>query len=407
MKKIIALLTAVTLLLTLGLGAAGVHVISEISKHETKIIQNVAGAVTAEDHGMENTLVSAVMDGEFKHLKEGKSVLERYGYGGDSWKEERYGKETASYMALLTLLCVCTLLWIYAALFFVWKRKKRQEENILSALDKCLSEDYGYLKERKTAEGFENSAFYDTLLKISEKLRVRTEALNEERDSTKSLVTDISHQLKTPISAMKACFDMYVEAENKIEREEFLMRSRIQMDKMETLAASLINISRLETSMITLKREECSLREILIGALNTVYHKAASKNIDIAASDFEDIKLRLDFKWTVEALANVLENGIKYSPAGSVIQVRVDKLFSFVRIEIEDEGIGIPKEDINNIFKRFFRGSSDAVKKEEGSGVGLYITRKIIEEQGGAISVKYTDSLSHGRGSIFVIHLLM
>lgn len=173
------------------------------------------------------------------------------------------------------------------------------------------------------------------------------------------------------------------------------------MDKLENLTAALINISRLENNMITLTPEDVSLTDVLIGAINTEYHKAVAGDVEIETEDFEDVELRLDRKWTVEAFANIIDNAIKYSPPHSVVTIRVNKLFSFVRIEIEDRGIGIPKDERNRIFARFFRGRADAVKEEEGSGVGLYLTRKILEDQGGTVSVKS----KLGEGSTFVIQL--
>ena len=125
------------------------------------------------------------------------------------------------------------------------------------------------------------------------------------------------------------------------------------------------------------------------------------KNIEIVTSEFEDIPLYLDLKWTVEAIANILDNAIKYSQCGSDIQIRVQKLYSFVRVEIEDKGIGIPKEEQNKIFTRFYRGNNDIVKNQEGSGIGLYLSRSILEEQGGTVSVRSC----LGKGSIFVIQL--
>ena len=153
--------------------------------------------------------------------------------------------------------------------------------------------------------------------------------------------------------------------------------------------------------MITLNPEKTALTDILVGAVNTVYHKASGKNIEIVTEDFEDVKVNVDRKWTVEALANILDNGIKYSPAGSTISIRVNKLFSFVRIEIQDQGIGIPREERNRIFSRFYRGSDETVKKQEGSGVGLYLTRRILEDQRGTVSVRS----SAGEGSTFAVQL--
>ena len=270
----------------------------------------------------------------------------------------------------------------------------------MAVLEDCISENFRFADDDELRDAVDVQ-FAESLQRLEQKLRLKTAKFNEEHDNTKTLVTDISHQLKTPISAMKVCFDMYLEAETKEERDEFLNRSRIQMDKLENLTAALINISRLENNMITLTPEDVSLTDVLIGAINTEYHKAVAGDVEIETEDFEDVELRLDRKWTVEAFANIIDNAIKYSPPHSVVTIRVNKLFSFVRIEIEDRGIGIPKDERNRIFARFFRGSADAVKEQEGSGVGLYLTRKILEDQGGTVSVKS----KLGEGSTFVIQL--
>lgn len=153
--------------------------------------------------------------------------------------------------------------------------------------------------------------------------------------------------------------------------------------------------------MIHLQPADVSLTDILVDAVNSVYEKAAAKQIAIDTEEFPDIPLFLDRKWTAEALFNILDNAVKYSPTGSLISIRVSALYSFVRVEIEDQGIGIPKEEYNNIFKRFYRGRQKAVQKTEGSGVGLYLSRKILEEQGGTLSVKAAKE----QGSIFVVQL--
>lgn len=107
-----------------------------------------------------------------------------------------------------------------------------------------------------------------------------------------------------------------------------------------------------------------------------------------------------DPHWTREAIANVLENAVKYSPADSCIQIRLMRRTSFLRIDIEDQGIGIDSREYSKIFQRFYRGSALQVKEADGSGVGLYLTRTILEAQGGSISVS-----SGKRGSIFTVQL--
>lgn len=409
MKKIIILITIVAFAATAGLGALGIHTVYEADRHEIRALQNVAGAVVSEYPEAEEVMVSAAMDEDMKNLKRGESILGSYGYDDEKSLGREARKTIFIYMAVIVAFFLITLVLIYYIVIYTERKKGLREKHILDILDMCLSEDFSFTNDEKLMDSLGNPIFADLLGKLADSLKVKTDHLREEQDNTKVLVTDISHQLKTPISAMRACFDMYVEAENDEEREEFLARSRIQMDKLEELAHSLVNISRLENSMITLKREEVMLSDLIIGAVNTVYHKAAEKEILIETGDMEDMQLNMDRKWTVEAIANILENAVKYSLKGSRIEIRVNRFFSFVRIEIEDWGIGLEKEEYNRIFRRFYRGKSDVVRNEEGAGVGLYLSRKIFEEQGGTISVRGKTSLgkdSEGNsGSIFLIQL--
>ncbi|MDE6951231.1 MAG: HAMP domain-containing histidine kinase [Lachnospiraceae bacterium] len=268
-------------------------------------------------------------------------------------------------------------------------------------LERCLSDDYDFLRDFQKTPPMKQDELSDTFLKLAKKLSLKSEILAQERDHTKTLVTDISHQLKTPLSALKTCFFVYLEADTPEEKEEFGRRCQFQLEKLENLTASLIHISRLENAMILLRPAPVSLTQILIDAVNAVYEKAQSKEIILDIGDFEDITLSLDLKWTAEALFNILDNAVKYSETGSQILIRVQPLYSFVRLEIEDQGIGIPRGEYNNIFKRFYRVQNETVQKAEGSGVGLYLSRKILEEQGGTLSVK----AAREQGSIFVVQL--
>lgn len=401
MRKHTVIFTVLVIALILSLGAFGGMAIYHAQMQEVKRVQNLAGAVVSVYPETEEAFVSAVMDQDFEQEKSGARLMSHYGYHENMTVRENYRKTLSVYFVILALLLSVSLGFGYFVVFHARRRRRRQEDALLSILDDCLSGDYGFTKDESRLGRLQNPYFADSLVKLAQSLKLKTDRLDEERDNTKTMVTDISHQLKTPISAMKVCFDMYLEAESEDAKNEFLNRSMIQMDKLEQLAAVLVNISRLENKMIKLEREDVSLLDILTGAVNAEYHKALAKSMEIAVDEFEDIRLYADRKWTTEAIANIIDNGIKYSPAESCIDIAVNKLFSFVRIEFKDRGIGIPKAEKNKIFSRFFRGDSAAVKAVDGAGVGLYLSRKIIEDQGGTISV-YSRS---GGGSIFVVQL--
>lgn len=403
MKKIFAALTVLTITLTLLLGFFGIRSMRISYRQEIRSVTNLAGAVLSEYPQAKQTILSAIEDDSFGTWQEGYDILTRYGYD-----EERKINENAFYQQFSHIyiagLTVFLLLMIGMEVCFflgITRKQKRQEAELLAIVDHYFSENYQFINDPTLQDRLENPVLAELLIRMGEILKQKTEYLSEERDNTKTLVTDISHQLKTPISALKTCFSMYLEADTPEEKEEFLNRSQLQMNKLEALVSSLIQISRLETSLITLNKESVTLTELLVGAVNSIYHKAAAKEISIETSDFDDITLKLDRKWTTEALVNILDNAVKYSPYKSGIQIRVQPLFSFVRIELEDEGIGISTEEQNHIFQRFYRGAKEEVKQAEGSGVGLYLTRKILEEQGGTVTVHPAPD----HGSIFVVQL--
>ncbi|MGL5067634.1 MAG: sensor histidine kinase [Sarcina sp.] len=234
----------------------------------------------------------------------------------------------------------------------------------------------------------------ETLLsKIENKLKVLYECLElknktikDERDSIKSLIGDISHQIKTPMSSInlysETLLNRDLDDEKKNEFAEFINSG---VKKIEWLIDSLFKVSRLENGVIELDKKSNSLKEILARCIGDLYVKANKKNIEIIVDFPEDINLNLDFKWSIEAIFNVLDNAIKYSLNDSVIKIIVGKQEMFTRIDICDEGIGLEESEITNVFKRFYR--SKEVEEIEGAGVGLYLTRYIVEKQGGFITV--------------------
>lgn len=411
MKRLTAAFAVLFMMLTILFGIMGIYGIRRVYDTEIRTVQNLAGKVITAYPETENAFLEALGDKEKTDAVKGGEILAHYGYD----KNEKI-KENVSYYRevkrLFILLLVCYSLSVSGICIFLYAyriRKKRSEDRILEVLESCLSGDYSFIGQSEILAKYDNPLFADTLIKLGKSLKVKTQWLEEEHDNTKSLVTDISHQLKTPVSALKACFSICEEAENEAEREEFYERCRLQIDKLEVFAKALVNISYLETHLIKLRPQKVLLTDLLTESVNSVYHKAAKKNIAIenisAVSEqpenLENTILCLDRKWTVEAIANVLDNSVKYSPEGSSIFIRMQKLVNYIRIEVEDCGPGILPDERNRIFRRFYRGDNDIVRKEEGTGIGLYLSSKILTDEGGSIFVRPAAE----RGSIFIIQL--
>lgn len=167
------------------------------------------------------------------------------------------------------------------------------------------------------------------------------------------------------------------------------------------LLDELVKLSRLEHHMIEMSPVKQDIKETVAGAVSQVYGKAKGRQIEIQVDIDETPAILHDRKWTAEALSNVLDNAIKYSEEQSTIFLRVKQLTTNVLIEIEDSGMGIEKQELHQIFKRFYRGKKAEEKVSDGVGVGLYLTRMILEQQSGTIMAKR----KNGGGSIFLITL--
>lgn len=411
-EKLCLPLLAAYLLFILSIGFLGFHFLNGQYTQRMRLAGNVAGAVLSQYPEAEAALISSLHDADGQYLADGFEMLSRYGYREELsiYNDLQYRPVLLTFSALLALLSILSAAVVGVHVILLRKSRRAQQERFLVLLDHCLAEDFSFLEQTEDINALFGESFTDALLKLGRRLKLKTQTLSEERDNTKALVTDISHQLKTPVSALKNCLIMSIEADTQAERDTFLEKCSLQLEKLETLMSALINISRLEASMITLHREKTALSDVLIDAVNTIYVKAMQKEITVevengsgenADDPASSLALPLDRKWTAEALANILDNAVKYSPARSAVTIRLHKLYSYVRIEIEDTGIGIPKAEYNQIFKRFYRGSAPTVRQSDGSGVGLYLARKIIEEQGGSVMVRPAP----GQGSIFVVQL--
>lgn len=208
----------------------------------------------------------------------------------------------------------------------------------------------------------------------------------EEKETIQGFISDMSHQMKTPLSSITMYADLLIESNlSAEEQQEFLTRLKVGTEKLQWMMDSLIKMSRLEVGAIQLTPVEAGIKQTISESIGGVVAIAAKKNINITVSSFDDVALYHDRKLTREALNNILENAVKYSPVNGSIEVSIERLSLYTKITITDHGIGIDKSDFNLIYKRFYRGKN--AKNYEGAGLGLYLATLIMEKQGGYIMV--------------------
>lgn len=208
--------------------------------------------------------------------------------------------------------------------------------------------------------------------------------LTSEKDSIKTLVGDISHQTKTPVSNILLYTQLLAESNELNEKDKQLARQiEDQTEKLNFLIASLVKISRLENGIIRLtpKKENVST------LLNNLDFKsqASEKSIALTIGASNNLEAYFDLKWTVEALSNIVDNAIKYTPSGGSVSIKVIEYEMFVRIDITDTGIGMSEDETSKVFARFYR--SPRVSQKKGVGIGLYLAREILAMENGYIKI--------------------
>ena len=306
------------------------------------------------------------------------------------WSAVRYG-----------ILGLCAAIFAVVGLWAWYQRRQVSlfADDLCETLDALLSG-----RQPENYQPYEDSLTAKVQGKLMQYFDIMSEGKRQsqqDKQVIQSLVSDISHQVKTPIANIKMFTNILQQHQLPPEKQaEFLRTMEGQIDKLDFLMQSLIKMSRLETGTFVLHPQEGRLADTIALAMSAVWAKAEAKEISLSADCDGSICVQHDPKWTAEALGNILDNAIKYTPPGGSVTVSVRPWQFYTRVDIADTGIGIAEEHYNDIFQRFYRDPQ--VASQEGVGLGLYLANGIITRQKGYISVKS----KVGKGTTFSVYLL-
>lgn len=221
----------------------------------------------------------------------------------------------------------------------------------------------------------------------------REEAAQKAKDFLKDMVSDISHQLKTPLAALNMYMEIMMEDKDAV--EFFGEKALLSLERMERLTGNLLKIVRLDAKTISFEKKPCDVGGLVKDAAEGFITRAEKEGKQLFLEGGETI-LNCDRNWTEEAVSNLIKNALDHTDEGDFVKISWEKSPVMIRISVEDNGSGISEEDIYHIFKRFYRSSSSS---SGGSGLGLPLAKAIVEEQGGSLTV----SSQEGQGSVFVL----
>ncbi|WP_440108576.1 ATP-binding protein [Paenibacillus sp. QZ-Y1] len=359
------------------------------SINTTIVNQNSAliGHLLMKEPQLENEVIHFITQGaQTAELAEGQRILAQYGYQADMPLEDQpalSGRalplKTAAQVLLFLIPLMVLLLWEYRKLFVKIRTISHAAEQVVeNQFDKQLPEtedgDFGSLGRSFNA--------------MAGRLTNSLELLQQEKTFLRNLLSDISHQLKTPLASLIVFNENLLNDPGMKEemRMKFLERSRQQLDQMEWLIISLLKLARVEAGAIRFRTERIKLRELIESAVYSLRTAADQKRQTITILGSENAYVQADEEWLKEAVMNLIKNALEHTPPEGEVRINLEENSLFNTIVIQDNGEGIHPDDIPHIFKRFYKGKNH--NKPHSIGIGLALTKSIIEEQNGIITVE-------------------
>ena len=296
---------------------------------------------------------------------------------------------TIGYAVIAAAVCL-------AAAAVLWDR--RQLRRTMLRLDEMLD---AAIRDEFRETSFDESMRSSVEARLADYLSasaLSSRTVRAEREKLKALISDISHQTKTPLANILLYTQLLSEQELPESGRDCAGALERQTKKLSSLIDSLVKLSRLESGVLALHPRSGPLAPMLEAAVAGLRPGAEEKGIALLLRPTE-AEAVFDRKWTEEAVCNLLDNAVKYTPSGGRVTVQAVPYELFCRIDVTDNGPGIPEEEQAKIFGRFYRGREH--KAEEGVGVGLYLVRQVAAEQGGYVKV----SSRPGEGAKFSLFL--
>lgn len=323
-------------------------------------------------------------------------VLADYGISGDIYvfKSMEHTRRVTliGNVAILTMLGVLSLV-----VFGVYTSKRKRKIDELDRYIQDVSNKMYEIGIDKESED-ELNRLKDSLYKITVMLKEDSESKRKQNEAILELVSDISHQLKTPITSIQILLDNILENENMDSdtRRKFTLEILRQVKGMNFLIFSLLKLSKLDACVVEFDNEEISVNKLVADILANLDVLIELKHLDVHVNIPDGVRFVGDYNWNKEAVLNIVKNAVEYTPDGKNIFISAEENDLYTKIEIIDEGKGIDEKDLPHVFERFYKRNNSA---EDSFGIGLALSKLIIEKQDGFISV---DS-KVGKGTAFII----
>ena len=386
-------------LLLLGIGI--IFGISQINNAKTLYLtHDEAVASSLLEQGVSRDVIAVALNNT-EISDDGRMLLAAAGIGEQTKNDTLpfiYQFQQSIFYSLIAIATFLLFVLVTGTLVFFWQRKRLylQADKVLT---NYINGDYScHLPQNNEGAIFQ---IFSSVEQLATMLQSKSETEHKAKEFLKDTISDISHQLKTPLAAL-AMYQEIIEndPENVDIVKQFSTKVGTSLKRMEQLILSMLKITRLDTGNIVFEKSSCHVAELIAHSINELTTRAENENKEILIEGNPEQLLVCDMEWTGEAIGNIVKNALDHTQSGGAVHITWERTPAMLRIFISDNGGGIAPEDIHHIFKRFYRSKHSL--DTQGIGLGLSLAKSIIEGQGGFISVQSELSA----GTIFTLSFL-
>lgn len=281
-----------------------------------------------------------------------------------------------------------------------FKKQNQVMEQAVSQLQAYLDGDHNARIE--CDEEGELYRLFHTVNSMAAVLNAHADNELREKEFLKNTISDISHQLKTPLAALNIYNGLLQDGDMELSAvKEFTDLSEQELDRIEILVQNLLKITKLDAGAIVLEKTTENVADMLRDVELHFAYRAKQEHKELVLSGPEEVLLFCDRDWLTEAIDNIVKNALDHTESGDAVHITWKALPNAVQIAVKDNGCGIHPEDLHHIFKRFYR--SRFSQDKQGIGLGLPLAKTIVEAHSGTIEV---DS-ELGKGTTFTMNFLI
>lgn len=360
------------------------------SKYKKEFVKNngyMISAILNTHPELEEEVIDAILSGK-GDFKEGKNILKKYGLDDSGTLDYlEHFHNLGLELLFITIILILVLFLIFSIPYWIFIYLHYKKLKYLGEyMDQILNDNYTL--DIKDYEEGTFSTLKNDIYKLTIKLKEGRDQSLHDKKELEQILSDISHQIRTPLTSMYVINDLLTkdEIDSKM-KVQFLEKNRTQLERIEWLVTSLLKMSRLDSGSVQLKIKETSIKDVIDASLEPLEIPMELKNIIVEYDGQLDIKVAIDFNWTVEVFVNVLKNAYVHTKSGGKITITVFTNPLYTEVAIHDTGCGIKKEELPHIFERFYTGSGN----KESIGIGLNMARKVMEKQNGEIYATSTE----------------